>query len=149
MRILGHSEISEMYKTNYTLNILTLTIGGLLCLMFTSVNAQELPFSPNENHSPDYNPNIIYEQPVEQTDNNSYEMKPLEIQNRPTRSTVTKPKENTKTEKKEKATEEKKTSSGPTPTYENANNDGSESVLSFNFLFYMIQKFKFTDVVDQ
>ncbi len=138
-----------MNRTNYVLNIIPLTLVGLLCLMLTSVNAQELPFSPNEGHSPEYNPNINYEQPTEQVDNNSNEMRPLEIPTRSTRSTVTKPKENTKSEKKDKVTEEKKTSSGPTPTYENANNDGSESVLSFNFLFYMIQKFKFTDVVDQ
>lgn len=41
-----------------------------------------------------------------------------------------------------------KTSSGPETGVSTAGNE-NESVLSFNFLYYIIQKFKFTEVVDQ
>ena len=46
-----------------------------------------------------------------------------------------------KVESEKKSKEEK-------PTYGPGTND-SESVLSFNFLYYIIQKFKFTDIQDQ
>ncbi len=41
-----------------------------------------------------------------------------------------------------------KTSSGAATGYSDSNSQ-TESVLSFNFLYYIIQKFKFAEVVDQ
>ena len=41
-----------------------------------------------------------------------------------------------------------KSSSGGEASYSN-NTKEAESVLSFNFLYYIIQRFKFTEVVDQ
>jgi hypothetical protein len=37
----------------------------------------------------------------------------------------------------------------PTPTPNSSNTKDGDDALSFNFLFYIIQKYKFTDIIDQ
>jgi hypothetical protein len=147
MRILEHFSNPEMNKTGYISKLYTITMMALLYFAGATVNAQEKPFNSERGYSTDYYPDVSYEN-VEQTEPgaSNYEVTKQD----PVMNSVVSSDSQKKDEpKQDKAVEKTNTSTESAPANNNTTNDGSESVLSFNILFYIIQKFKFTEVGDQ
>jgi cytoskeletal protein RodZ len=143
MRILEHFSNPEMNKTDYISKLYTITMMAILFFAVATVNAQEKPFNSEQ----DYYPDVSYES-VEPTEpgTSSYEVTKQDPMMNPVMSSDSQKKDEPK---QEKAVEGTNTSTESAPTNTTTTNDGSESVLSFNILFYIIQKFKFTEVGDQ
>ena len=147
MRILEHFSTPEMSKTNYIPKLYTVALMALLCFVGETVNAQEKPFNTESDYSTDYYPDVSYEG-MEQSEPaaNNYEVTKQDPVSKPA---VSHEKIGEEKPKQNKAVKESNSSTGSATANGNTANDGSESVLSFNFLFYIIQKFKFTEVGDQ
>ena len=120
-------------------------MAGLFCLFISIANGQEMTFDTyngpvvseaDENLENDSKSNNTNLSDIEYTDVDLIEKDIKKSTKKPVYKNIDTKTEGQKTNK-ETASEKTKTTSS------------SESVLSFNFLYYMIQKFKFTEITDQ
>ena len=140
-----------MGKNTFSFRLFTITLFTLFCGTFSVTNAQEADFiygdevSPEIDRSSEY---LIPDTPYTEDD----------------KSDKKKKSSSNKTEVKESATEKnpvlveevhksKNSSEETTPLGNPAEPSttpvSQDNPLSFNFLYYIIQKFKFADVIDQ
>ncbi len=136
-----------MNTPNIKSKFFVLWLSGLLCMVTLSVAAQE---SGYEGGYPDF---PVSDQPTYEQTNPSLSTSLTDSETTPKKENTA---EKTHVEVKKKpvkpAAKETKKKENNAPTNVPSNYNGSpeaESVLEYNFLYYMIQKFKYTDVIDQ